>query len=338
MIAPPGQTIQAIADLPLAALQLPQEMVELLAELGLVRIEQLLALERDALAARFDPQLLLRLDQATGAAPETITSHRPPPEIVAEMQLEYATDNRESLHVILTQLIERICQGLAERQQGVIQLQCHLQCEAGEPLRILVGLFRASARAKHLLELVRLQLDRVVLFSPVTAVKLSVFTSAPLECWQPELFEPSRRESRRQVGLLIDRLSNRLGRASVVRAVPQAEAQPELAFRYEPLAGVTPRKTKPQRWKNLPRPLRLEREPISIETLSVVPDGPPIAFHWHGCQRVARAWGPERIQTGWWRGSYIQRDYYRVETTTGRRFWLFRRLPDAKWFLHGAFD
>jgi protein ImuB len=34
----------------------------------------------------------------------------------------------------------------------------------------------------------------------------------------------------------------------------------------------------------------------------------------------------------------VQRDYYRIETTTGRRFWLFRRLNDAKWFLHGIFD
>ena len=49
-----------------------------------------------------------------------------------------------------------------------------------------------------------------------------------------------------------------------------------------------------------------------------------------------RTWGPERIQTGWWRGHYIRRDYYRVETTTGQRFWLFRRR--GHWFLHGVFD
>jgi hypothetical protein len=34
----------------------------------------------------------------------------------------------------------------------------------------------------------------------------------------------------------------------------------------------------------------------------------------------------------------VQRDYYRVETTTGKRFWLFRRLPDGNWFLQGVFD
>ena len=47
---------------------------------------------------------------------------------------------------------------------------------------------------------------------------------------------------------------------------------------------------------------------------------------------------PERIQTGWWRGRTVGRDYYRVETACGRRFWLFRRLRDGRWFLHGAFE
>ena len=32
------------------------------------------------------------------------------------------------------------------------------------------------------------------------------------------------------------------------------------------------------------------------------------------------------------------RDYYRVETAGGQRFWLFRRLDDARWFLQGTFE
>ena len=54
--------------------------------------------------------------------------------------------------------------------------------------------------------------------------------------------------------------------------------------------------------------------------------------------RLARHWGPERIETGWWRGQSAGRDYFRVETATGSRYWLFRRLRDGKWFLHGTFE
>jgi protein ImuB len=339
IISPRGKTATAITELPMSALRLSSEAVEILTELGIGQIGQLLKLRRDALAARFDLQLLLRLDQALGLVAETIISHRPPPEIVLETQLEYPTDDRQAMDVILEQLIERIAQMLIERQQGAIQLECQLKCETSEPTSFTVGLFRASAHAKHLLELVQMRLERIVLAAPVIAVKMSVLMTARLQTWQPELFEPSRRESRREVGLLVDRLSNRLGREAVVRAMPQADAQPELAFRYEPLAGVAERKNQKSRWKSLPRPLRLEREPLRLEVLSVVPDGPPIQFQLHGqSHRVAKSWGPERIQTGWWRRSYVQRDYYRIETRTGKRFWLFRRLNDAKWFLHGEFD
>jgi protein ImuB len=79
--------------------------------------------------------------------------------------------------------------------------------------------------------------------------------------------------------------------------------------------------------------------PLLLMATSVAPDGPPLGFR-HGGEehKIVHAWGPERIETGWWRGRPVGRDYYRVETTAGRRFWLFRRLRDGKWFLHGSFD
>ena len=71
----------------------------------------------------------------------------------------------------------------------------------------------------------------------------------------------------------------------------------------------------------------------------MVPDGPPVQFHWAGVEhRVAGAWGPERIETGWWRDRDVHRDYYVVVTHLGNRFWLFRRRDDGRWFLHGCFD
>ena len=327
-----------IGELPAAALRLPDDIIDILTELGIQKIGHLLKLPRAALATRFNPQLLLRLDQVAGLIPEPIASHRPPPEIVAERLLEYAVADRHTLDAILHQLIERVSQSLLERQQGAIQLECQLQCEEGEPVKILIGLYRGSANPRHLLELTQMQLDRLVLPGPIAAVKLSVLIAALLVSSQQELFESSQQEGRRQVALLVDRMSNRLGPNRVLRAVFQTDAQPEFAFRYEPLTVLTPCKRKEIRATRLPRPLRLEREPIALKVLSVTPHGPPAQFEWNGVHRVARSWGPERIQTAWWRGRYVQRDYYRIETTTGARFWLFRRLQDGKWFLHGVFD
>ena len=87
-----------------------------------------------------------------------------------------------------------------------------------------------------------------------------------------------------------------------------------------------------------PRPLSVWPAPVPIEVLALFPEGPPLRFVWRGAEwRVAAWWGPERIETGWWRGDDVRRDYYQVETASGERFWLFRRMPDERWFLHGVF-
>ena len=78
--------------------------------------------------------------------------------------------------------------------------------------------------------------------------------------------------------------------------------------------------------------------PAPIPVLSVIPEGPPVRFEWQGESHVvARWWGPERIETGWWRGGDVRRDYYLVETAAGAQFWLFRTLGPQTWFVHGEF-
>lgn len=88
-----------------------------------------------------------------------------------------------------------------------------------------------------------------------------------------------------------------------------------------------------------PRPIRLMRRPIPVDAVCLQSGGPPLRFHdCRGEYQVMNHWGPERIETGWWRGQLVGRDYWQVETITGSRLWLFRRLRDNKWFLHGLFD
>ena len=52
--------------------------------------------------------------------------------------------------------------------------------------------------------------------------------------------------------------------------------------------------------------------------------------------------GPERIETGWWDGASVRRDYFRALDTQGRQLWVYRRLePPASgapvYYLHGLF-
>jgi protein ImuB len=53
---------------------------------------------------------------------------------------------------------------------------------------------------------------------------------------------------------------------------------------------------------------------------------------------ILDAWGPERIDTGWWRDGPIGRDYFRVTLTGGHHLWIYRDHARRQWFLQGVFD
>ena len=84
-------------------------------------------------------------------------------------------------------------------------------------------------------------------------------------------------------------------------------------------------------------------EEVSVP-FATAPDGPPSFFRWRRAQfAIAHAEGPERIAMEWWRKQKPTRDYFRVETHEGQRFWLYRDgLYDQsglapRWYLHGIF-
>jgi protein ImuB len=193
-----------------------------------------------------------------------------------------------------------------------------------------------------------MQLEQVRLPGPVRGVRVRVGLAVPQPPCQSELFPDAEAQAHRELARLVDRLGSRLGRACVLRPHCEAEAQPEYAGRFVPLTDheATTAPPTPPASVVVPhealgpndRPLRLHHPPRAVRVMAVVPDGPPLRFQdqqrWH---QVARCWGPERIETGWWRGRTVRRDYYRVETRSGHRFWLFRRLDGGEWFLQGEF-
>jgi protein ImuB len=153
-----------------------------------------------------------------------------------------------------------------------------------------------------------------------------------------------------EVAELIDRLGARFGPARVRRFVPQDSHSPERAARCVPaISSVAGAGGWAGRHEGDPpmRPLSLFDPPEPVEeTLSEVPDGPPVRFRWRRVMHeVARAEGPERVASEWWRREAAEptRDYFRVEDRQGRRYWLYREglygqeTERPRWFMHGLF-
>jgi protein ImuB len=354
--------LSSLASLPLPALRLPEPIIVLLHSLGVWRIEQLQALPRRELFSRFGPELLDCLDRVTGRLPEPLPAWEPPPQFEVRWSAEFPTARRETIDAALEHLVRRLATMLTRAGRGAMRLECHLTCLGGKgdishlpgrpegcfaqmrDVPFSVGLFRPTAWANHLLQLLQVHLESLPLPSPVEAIRLTAST-APLELRQQEMFAEKTRVQSYHLSGLIDRLSNRLGHTRVARVRLISDAQPELACHYAPLVSVGWRRAQRRPAKDTKmvglrsarphptRPLRLLAEPVRL------PGDINAQFSFAGrLQRIVRRVGPERIETGWWRGHTVARDYYRAETAAGCWYWVFRRLPDGPWFLHGMFD
>ena len=372
-VVPPGAQRLArgegavLAGLPLEALRLEPAAVEMLREVGIDTVGGVVRLPAKSLAARFPAGVGGRLAEFTGARAEPIVPPRgselPQATHAFELPLSLASVDEAAITGLLEGLVAQCTAALAARGEGIVSLQVRFEpatspgATTAAPTVIDAGLFRPSTSPRHVTELIRLRMGRMKLPREIEGIAVEVVATGPVECRQRPLFDTASEggsrhavESRAaEVSLLLDRLAGRLGRPAVYEPRPVADAQPEHAWIAAPpgpaahSGAPSPRAAGRRPVWMPPRPVPLE--PLQAGLIAVAPDGPPARFRLGGMvHTVAAAHGPERIETAWWRGPTVRRDYYIVETESGARFWLFRRLGgrargprDSGWYLHGVF-
>ena len=65
---------------------------------------------------------------------------------------------------------------------------------------------------------------------------------------------------------------------------------------------------------------------------------PPLPVQWQLRREASLLAGPERIESGWWDGGDVARDYFVAETADRTLVWVYReRRAPGGWFLHGLF-
>jgi protein ImuB len=201
-----------------------------------------------------------------------------------------------------------------------------------------------------LLQLLQLQWERLQLRGEINAVHVlipSVAVDKPKQQW---LFEDSEDTCLRNRSSLLDRLSSRLGAQRVIQLRWYAQALPERQFapRMHYIRQAKHTKADPPTSSHalrlLERPTRLFSEPqrlqCSAERFQIAGSRfwVPAQFRTTGGnQTVQQAVGPERIESQWWEGRWVRRDYYRIHTESSQRFWIYQEIGTGCWWLHGEF-
>jgi protein ImuB len=319
-IVPAGKHRTLLAELDLAWLRLSPDIVRRFQEFDIRTVGHLLRIPRAEIVTRFGREVLWRLDQALGDVPEIVRPERFVEPVAASWTFEDATAQRWVLEKAIEHLLQKMLDRLAPQQLGIERLRCELRTTNKEQVSLSVGLLHPSDSVRYLMELARLHLRAV---------------AGPRSWRQGRMFETERRDTRDVFRGLLERLSNRVGEKGVLRAYLRPEAQPEFSWGYVPWLGGRPPADGGTLPAALTRPADLRDSPAPVRVEAA---GRPTRLVWRErSYAVTRSWGPERIETGWWRGRDIRRDYYRVELEGGERLWLFRDLARGRWFLHGAF-
>ncbi len=338
------ESAEAIRKLPVAALRISAPDAADLARLGLRRIEHITDLPRAPLTARFGKDLLGRLDQILGRGTEPLTLQRPTTPYRNRIAFPEPIGRREDIKAALDHLLSDLCMRLEADSLGTRKLNFTAYGVDATAQHVHVGAAAPSRNATHLARLFQDRLDHI---DP--GFGLESFT---LDAPKPEHLAPKqmpltgKRNTTTGLMQLVDRLQARLGAGAIVELKPIDSHIPERAVMMTPAFIQNTKARAGDEWiADQPRPARLLPCPELIDVVAPVPDDPPLIFRWRKVShRVARSEGPERIAPEWWQRKETTRvrDYYWLEDTNGRRFWVYRNgLFNAdtppRWYLHGLF-
>ena len=327
-----GVPLEALKELPVAALRLEDTTVTGLQRLGLCRIGDLEGAARAPLARRFGPEVLLRLDQALGRQPEQITPLAEPPHYGVRMSLPDPVGLLDDVIAATSRLLDQLCTKLKAQEKGAREFLLTLRRVDQEAQTVELRLASPLRDATRILPLFERGVGEVDAGYGIDQIRLEAVQVEPLPAHQVSHVSSGRAD---RLDDLITRIGTRIGLENVQRFLPADSHIPERSFLIAAAAWSEPGGP----WvAHRPRPVRL----FPPEPIAGTAARPPRQFRWRRMSlSTARATGPERIAPEWWLSDDNwrsgMRDYWHVETRQGRRLWLFYTPQNPGWFVQGEF-
>jgi protein ImuB len=316
-----------LAPVPLACLDLPARVLESLRSVGIERFGDCCRLPRDGVARRTDPRLLACLDRALGKRADPRLPYTPPPTFQRRLSLPGEVKDTETLLVAAERLLLELTGYLQTRAGGAQALEWHLAHRRSPATRLTIELVAPSRDAGHLLLLLRERLARVALEEAVVYLGIRVADILPLAPSSQDLFGEEG-VAGGDWRALVERLRSRLGRDAVQGLTVSAEHRPEKAWRCCAPGQGAAKASSLADYSG--RPLWLLDPPEPLRTVAGDPwlEG-----------RLHLTGGPERIESGWWDGHDIAREYFEALHVSGACYWIYRELREQHaWYLHGVFS
>lgn len=343
-----------LGPLPIHCLRWPEAVCHSLRGMGVTSIGEALRLPRQGFAKRFSATRLLEFDRALGCMPDPRVSYRAPERFVADFDLNEEESNSALLLNVCQELLTKLERFLLSRQMAMQQVEFvffHLQLPA---THLPLGCVQADRAVQHWFDLLEIKFDRITLAAPVIAIQLRGGEGQRFAAETAVLPFNKRERQQRDTSIahLAERLSARIGDEAVHGVMTVAEHRPQYAWQRRNVFDGVPNCANVPDLKVhhhasglladirrtgslvLQRPLWMLQNPEQLATEQGMPC-------YLGVLKLLD--GPERLETGWWDGDGIARDYFVACNPRGVYLWIYhdrnnsRDSNNHRWFLHGKF-
>lgn len=312
----------SLACLPLAAMALDPRTHAALEDLGLATVGEVMRLPRAGLARRYGTELTRLLDRALGRHPDPRPAWQAPPVFEGRLELPVESSSLKLIGIACERLAGELAGFVRAREAAVRSLEVRLETPA-EAVATVLECHAPLRDAGRILALVMTRLEATALPGPVRKVAMR---SADFVEHAPERgFAIIENAESSALDAVLSRIAARLGGQALVRLAPGADHRPEHASRIWRPGRRGPGEAGIVRpgW-----PLLLLARPRPLPCIADAPSA--------GGRLEALA-PPERIESGWWDGRGVARDYYRMGSPGGAEHWVYRDRVHGGWFLHGHF-
>ena len=318
---------RALAPLPCDLLDPTPAQRSALSALGATTLGDCLRLPRAGLRRRMGPDLAARLERAVGERADPRRGITPPRHHTDRLELPAPSASEEALGFAVQRLLRGLAGVLRSHDAGVQDVTIRLAHADRPPTPITLGFLRPTRDAAYMTHIARHRLAREHLPEPAHAVVLEAPTLLPYHGTTESLLAGGPHDPN-AIRRLMERLAARLGPERAGCLAPVADPRPERAWRRVPLSALDAAPPSAPAIRPLRRPAWLLPSPQQLH----VAEGRPC---WQRDPLQIDS-GPERIESGWWDGDDVCRDYYLARASQGSRLWVFQeRRPPYRWFLHG---
>jgi protein ImuB len=234
---------------------------------------------------------------------------------------------------------------LTRRQLAVDKFIWRFSHKSHTPVKMLVYIASPENNQQMFLALTQLQLEQFSGLPEVDNLALMATELSPVQLQTDDLFRDNRFELTddptekagefRQGNLLLNTFRARLGPKTCFGLSMANDHRPEKAWkliRFSQKDYWYPEKTE----THTPRPTYLLSTPKRLTVKHVsgqLESGYPASSHPTELELLQ---GPERIDYGWW-DQDSPRDYFIARHYSGALYWVFNRIDNGAWYLHGIF-